>query len=115
MDEWFRMTGRATLLVVMACVVIACDKAGDGHSDKQSDSGVAVSATRIQNDDGHSLTVEFCSDCHAAPRPAAHSAREWPGVVARMLENMRRGGKPLPGPGQTGTILDYLQANAGPG
>ena len=29
-----------------------------------------------------------CSQCHALPDPARHSAREWPGVVERMQRHM---------------------------
>jgi hypothetical protein len=30
-----------------------------------------------------------CSQCHALPDPAQHTAREWPAVVKRMEEHMR--------------------------
>ena len=43
-----------------------------------------------------------CSQCHALPDPAMHTAKEWPRVVARMQTNMEWmnrvvGSKPIPG------------------
>jgi hypothetical protein len=43
-----------------------------------------------------------CEQCHALPDPRMHTAKEWPGVVARMQKNMEWmnrvvGSKPLPG------------------
>jgi hypothetical protein len=43
-----------------------------------------------------------CSQCHVLPDPKRHTAAEWPGVVARMQENMQWmnrvvGSKPDPG------------------
>ncbi len=36
------------------------------------------------------LFLRTCSRCHAPPDPTQHKAEEWPGVVERMRENMRR-------------------------
>jgi len=43
-----------------------------------------------------------CSQCHVLPDPQRHTTAEWPGVVARMRENMAWmnrvvGTKPIPG------------------
>jgi cytochrome c2 len=43
-----------------------------------------------------------CNQCHVLPDPRRHTAEEWPGVVARMQENMQRmnrvvGSQPIPG------------------
>jgi cytochrome c5 len=43
-----------------------------------------------------------CSQCHVLPDPRRHTASEWPGVVARMQENMEWmnrvvGTRPVPG------------------
>lgn len=117
MDGWSGVASRVALLVVLACAVSACDKT-DGSSTTQSGTqkpGEApVAVVQMQNDAGQAVTVEFCSDCHATPKPAVHTADEWPGVMARMLDNMRRGGKRSPGNTQIETILDYLQTNARP-
>ena len=33
---------------------------------------------------GRELFVERCSGCHTLPRPSQHSAKEWPGIMAKM-------------------------------
>ncbi len=43
-----------------------------------------------------------CNQCHVLPDPKRHTASEWPGIVARMQENMEWmnrvvGSKPVPG------------------
>ena len=43
-----------------------------------------------------------CGQCHVLPDPRRHTAKEWPGVVARMEKNMEWmnrivGSKPVPG------------------
>ena len=43
-----------------------------------------------------------CNQCHVLPDPKRHTAREWPGVVARMQQNMEWmnrvvGSQPIPG------------------
>src|ERR1700694_3117330 len=43
-----------------------------------------------------------CNQCHVLPDPRRHTAREWPGVVARMQQNMAWmnrvvGSQPVPG------------------
>jgi len=45
---------------------------------------------------------QACNQCHTLPDPQRYTAREWPGVVARMQENMEWmnrvvGSKPTPG------------------
>jgi cytochrome c2 len=41
----------------------------------------------IESDAAKSFRLA-CSQCHALPDPKRHTAREWPGVVARMERNM---------------------------
>ena len=114
MDGWSGVVSGTALLLVLACAVSACDKADSTQPGAQNTGELTVAAAQMQNDAGYALTVEFCSDCHATPKPAVHSADEWPGVMARMLDNMRRSGKRSPDSAQIETILDYLQANARP-
>lgn len=33
---------------------------------------------------GAALVTAYCTECHGAPSPAAHPAKEWAQVVARM-------------------------------
>ena len=51
----------------------------------------------------------YCSQCHALPSPRAHTAQEWPLVVARMKQTMATQGKALPDNEQLEEILGYLQ------
>jgi cytochrome c5 len=62
-----------------------------------------------------------CSQCHVLPDPRRHSAAEWPGVVARMQQNMQWmnrvvGSKPDPDEPQLRVeqILAFLQRYARP-
>ena len=60
-----------------------------------------------------------CSQCHALPDPARHSAREWPGVVERMQRHMAWSNRIVGGPAtrtspelNTGEIVKLLQKYA---
>lgn len=53
-----------------------------------------------------------CSQCHAPPDPAQHTAREWASVVVRMKYNMESAGKPVPDDKTTELIVAFLRKNA---
>jgi cytochrome c2 len=60
-----------------------------------------------------------CKQCHVLPDPRRHTAREWPGVVARMQQNMQWmnrvvGTQPVPGEPQLRVeeITAFLQKYA---
>ena len=53
-----------------------------------------------------------CSRCHALPDPRQHTSVEWPGVVARMKQNMVAMGKPAPDDATVGEIIGFLQRHA---
>lgn len=53
-----------------------------------------------------------CSRCHALPDPRLHAPDEWPGVVERMRENMRRRNVEEPSDDEARTIVDYLKEAA---
>ncbi|TAL85694.1 MAG: hypothetical protein EPN74_07295 [Rhodanobacter sp.] len=55
---------------------------------------------------------ETCSQCHALPDPAQHTAADWPGVVLRMKHNMEARGKPVPAPSTLDAVEAYLQKYA---
>ena len=62
-----------------------------------------------------------CSQCHVLPDPRRHTAAEWPGVVARMQQNMQWmnrvvGSRPDPDEPQlrVEAILGFLQRHARP-
>ena len=63
---------------------------------------------------GAQLVASYCGRCHGIPDPQMHRAAEWPGVVDRMLQNIRSSGSALPDSGETQAILAYLRAHARP-
>ena len=73
---------------------------------------------------GARLALRYCVQCHNLPNPAMHHAEKWPPIVDRMVLRMQgRGnlgalmadmmaGVKAPGPEETRTLVEYLQANA---
>lgn len=61
-----------------------------------------------QQSNGAQLFQHYCSQCHALPSPRAHTAQEWPSVVARMKQTMSTQGKSPPDNEQLGEIIGYL-------
>lgn len=59
------------------------------------------------------LFVERCSVCHQTPTPEAHSASQWPAVVARMQTNMAEMEVPQLSGEDVRTIESFLQQHAG--
>lgn len=59
--------------------------------------------------DGAQVMKQFCSDCHAPPSPAAHTAEEWPNVIYRMQERRRMKAYTLMDERQEEVLLDYLK------
>lgn len=57
---------------------------------------------------------KVCSQCHALPDPAQHSDAEWPGVVARMLQNMDRMGVTPPEDEVLEQVTTFLRGHAAP-
>ncbi len=53
-----------------------------------------------------------CAQCHVLPDPAQHSAAEWPTVVIRMRENMRRMGRPVYTDDTQEIVTGFLQQHA---
>lgn len=62
---------------------------------------------------GFALFRTTCSQCHALPDPALHTAEEWPSVVTRMRENMEVLGKPVITDRERDEIVGYLTTVAG--
>lgn len=94
-------------------LLAACDNgSADHHMAMHGPEPLRTSAMEMHDVPGFDVAKQFCSACHALPDPKAHTAAEWPGVVARMLDNMRRLGKPVPNNEQISAILDFLQGNA---
>lgn len=58
------------------------------------------------------LYITKCGECHAAPLPKIHTAKQWPGVVQRM--QFRMTSKAMPGLNEydKAAIIGYLQKHA---
>lgn len=68
---------------------------------------------------GAALETRYCSQCHAAPPPSAHTAKEWADVTARMQEHITdkstsNGGVMVPSSSEMASIIDYLDKYAKP-
>ena len=53
-----------------------------------------------------------CSQCHAAPDPAQHTAKEWARVVLRMKTNIIAAGKRVPDEKTVKLINDFLKTHS---
>ncbi len=69
-------------------------------------------ATALETPAGKAFR-RVCSQCHALPDPAQHTAKKWSGVVERMKGYMKSMGKQVPDEKTLSEILGFLQRNAG--
>lgn len=53
-----------------------------------------------------------CARCHALPDPRQHTADQWPGVIARMEQNMRSSRLSVPDDNQIRQIQAFLEQHA---
>ncbi|MDX8406148.1 MAG: hypothetical protein R8K50_08375 [Mariprofundus sp.] len=53
-----------------------------------------------------------CSQCHAPARPSAHTAAEWPSVIARMQDHRIESRIPPMLASESIAVRDYLIAHA---
>lgn len=78
--------------------------------------GPAPSANALPDasSSGATLVSTFCAQCHAAPQPALHTAKEWAGVTQRMRVHMDGGWQGIKSPGEQEmkSIVDYMQKHA---
>ncbi len=73
----------------------------------------AAPAGTVESDaPGARAFARVCSQCHAAPDPAQHTAAEWPAIVERMQQNHRQMGKPLMTDAEIQEIVGFLRASA---
>ena len=63
---------------------------------------------------GAALVTTYCTQCHAAPSPALHTASEWASVTSRMQQHMSNGlpGIKSPSDEEMQTLLAYMQRHA---
>jgi len=65
-----------------------------------------------QKSPGLEAFSEVCSQCHALPDPAQHTAAEWPGVVSRMQQNMQRMGVEQEEAPVIDSVVEFLSTHA---
>lgn len=81
-----------------------------------TDQGASVPLTASDYPESASEQVQLyltkCGECHAAPLPKIHTARQWPGVVQRMQFRMTSKAMPKLNKYEMNTIVNYLQKHA---
>jgi len=99
--------GYATFLAVSLLVLFACTS---------QDSTVPLTAKDYPESGSEQavLYLTKCSECHAAPLPSIHTARQWPGVVQRMQFRMTSKAMPALSNDELANIVSYLQKHAKP-
>ena len=128
------MTRRVLLVTLLA---LGCSRAGDqraagGAQDSSSDvmeqrvlraamlslppAGILPESLPDPASPGARVLVQYCTQCHALPSPAAHGAQDWPTVARQMwlfIDAMRGElGMRSPSTAERAQLLSYLQANA---
>ncbi len=78
--------------------------------------GVNPDSLPDRNAAGAKVRVQYCTQCHALPSPAAHGAQDWPFVARQMwlfIDQMQGElGIQSPSTAERAQLLTYLQANA---
>jgi hypothetical protein len=93
------------IMIVVAMLLGACN-----HSEQQ------VQTVQYPEAGSEALNnfQSQCSQCHQPPRPSAHTASEWPSVIARMQQHrIERRIAPMMGYKMV-AVRDYLVRNAAP-
>jgi len=80
----------------------------------------AASSFPDASSSGGQLEGKYCSQCHAAPAPSLHTAKEWADVTGRMEEHIGDkvspgGGVMVPSASDMAAIVEYLDKHAKPG
>jgi len=81
------------------------------HAMRSIDPGSVANAS----DQGAASFARTCARCHALPDPAQHTAAQWPQVVGRMRDNMRKMNVSAIDDAQASEIVSYLERHAGDG
>jgi len=111
------------MIAVPSYLLVGCNQSGSGgHMMSGGMMSSGMMGQTPENNGGQPLPDQksqqaqlfqhYCSQCHALPSPRAHTAQEWPSVVARMKKTMATQGKALPDNEQLEEILGYLQRYA---
>ena len=80
--------------------------------------GFTASMLEDQTSESAQIFIQTCTQCHMLPNPKLHTKKEWPDVVSRMINRLRRrkffSSQPLfvPGNHKANQIVDYLSLHA---
>ena len=78
--------------------------------------GDPESAKSLPKEDsaGAKLVGTYCTQCHAAPKPTLHTAKEWSEVAERMQTHMTAYGSAIktPSEGELKAIISYMREHA---
>ncbi|MBF0282070.1 MAG: hypothetical protein HQM07_05840 [Zetaproteobacteria bacterium] len=92
------MTGFSAIALLLGC--------------SPSESQVSAKPYPDMNSEGFRALSMNCAECHALPYPDAHTASEWPAVIAKMQSNrMQRGIGPIPA-SEMKLLHQYLRTHA---
>jgi mono/diheme cytochrome c family protein len=83
------------------------------HMNDFTEYALVVSGGALPPGRGRDDFAKVCSQCHALPDPAVHSAQDWVAVYQRMLRNMGRMKVVPPTAEESQGLLLYLQTVAG--
>ena len=118
---WTRMLAIVMVSAGLGYLPAACDRPsssmmdggmmGGGMMGRMPGGDSAQTLPEPQSEQAQ-LFREYCGECHVPPSPKAHTADEWPQVVARMKQHMATQGKIAPDSGRLQDIVDYLQRHA---
>jgi len=90
------------LVWLLLFALAACSNQGSVTTEQYPDMGSAEFHVYSQS----------CSACHAPPQPTAHTASEWPSVIARMQNHrIQRALGPIMA-GEMAKVRAYLTAHA---
>ncbi len=102
---WLARLAPGALALLAACSAAPGDSGG-------GTAGGDLTAFPEMDAPGYAVLASQCSRCHAAPRPARHTADEWRRVVRRMqLHRVQRGMAAI-ADADVKALLDYLARHA---
>lgn len=104
------MRSAAAAKTTVSLISLSLAIAAAGCTQGEDTSAPSEASRTVARDDDP--VARYCGGCHLPPNPGAHTAEEWPAVVARMQQHRTKRGLPtIPGEALD-RIMDYLQQSA---
>jgi len=97
---------RSALLLCVGLMLVGLVACDSGSSPKQMIDYPEMDSQAFQNYRAQ------CSECHVPPRTTAHTAAEWPSVIARMQQHRVQRRIPPMAVSEMLAVKDYLVRNA---